>query len=883
MSNFRAVRVSKFRHVYGQTARREHSYEGIRISGSAHDSQLCAVNPKFIAVVLEVAGGGAFQVLPLKWMGKVDYHTGRISGHSGVVNDLKWDPFNDNVIASCSDDSKVKLWYIPDGGVRMYISHWLCEFAGHCRRVVYVEWHPTVEGVLASAAADCRVCLWNVSRNECFLVIDHHDDLVYSMAFNTNGTFLATTCKDRFLRIFDARTGSIMQESLCHEGVKTSKVVFLDKKKLLTTGFNRMSHRQIAIWDQDDLSSPLLIHEVDTSPGVLFPLYDPDLNILYIAGKGDGNIRYYEILDERPYLSFLSEFHSKYPQRGITSMPKRGLDVLRCEIFRLYKIHASQLLVEPVSFIVPRKSERFQTDIFPPTAGPTPALTLDEWMCGLDKEPVLISLETNALVTTNKPVQIKMAFDSNDDGEDNAEQQRPRATLIKSDRNNDLKFQFLAEVTKPDYRDITEREDYPDLIKVMQIKQNYHNNHNRRRSHENPLPKKTASSAQVEQSPVVPTGRKISSRQHRASLAEAENFGDDNEEFEEIVDEKPQCKSVTKKKSAFSDDEEAISDDSENDYDEHAITSNRQRTPATVFSARDDESSATPSVIVGNSTPKCPSIVTPVSLRSSKPPLGPGVQPSSGIVSKALAAATALRRRRSQSSSTASSSSNNTTASSSPVSSFVFGASGGALAPPTALHPAAGGTTPTSVTSCPVGANGRPSPVGASPMPFRSPQSLTEKRTFTKPGCIAPGPMVHRESTTHVVRPCRASQSQPPTPRTSITQVDASSTNALNRPHPEDLAQSGGTTCKESEIQKLYTQQSRRLREMLAELEPKNARIDQLERDLASLTVKVESLQQELVLKNEDVDSLRYEIAWKNKRISQLEKQLYSKGDDQSS
>lgn len=51
---FRGVRVSKFRHVFGTAARRENCYEGMRITASAHDSQCCAVNPKFIAVILEV-------------------------------------------------------------------------------------------------------------------------------------------------------------------------------------------------------------------------------------------------------------------------------------------------------------------------------------------------------------------------------------------------------------------------------------------------------------------------------------------------------------------------------------------------------------------------------------------------------------------------------------------------------------------------------------------------------------------------------------------------------------------------------------------------------------------------------------------------------------
>lgn len=62
---FRGVRSSKFRHVYGAPAKRERCYDNIKITKNAHDSQFCAVNPKFLAIVTEVAGGGAFLVLPL--------------------------------------------------------------------------------------------------------------------------------------------------------------------------------------------------------------------------------------------------------------------------------------------------------------------------------------------------------------------------------------------------------------------------------------------------------------------------------------------------------------------------------------------------------------------------------------------------------------------------------------------------------------------------------------------------------------------------------------------------------------------------------------------------------------------------------------------------
>jgi len=59
------MRSSKYRHIYGSAAKKEQCYEGMRITKDAHDSSFCSVNPKFLAVVLESAGGGVFLVLPL--------------------------------------------------------------------------------------------------------------------------------------------------------------------------------------------------------------------------------------------------------------------------------------------------------------------------------------------------------------------------------------------------------------------------------------------------------------------------------------------------------------------------------------------------------------------------------------------------------------------------------------------------------------------------------------------------------------------------------------------------------------------------------------------------------------------------------------------------
>ena len=108
------------------------------------------------------------------------------------------------------------------------------------------------------------------------------------------------------------------QETQCHEGTKATKVVYLgDTGRLITTGFSRYSDRQFAVWDQKNLSKPLALVEIDSSSGILFPFYDHDTRVLYLAGKGDGNIRYYEIVDHAPWAHYLNQFPSGFPQVSI--------------------------------------------------------------------------------------------------------------------------------------------------------------------------------------------------------------------------------------------------------------------------------------------------------------------------------------------------------------------------------------------------------------------------------------------------------------------------------------------------------------------------------------------------------------------------------------
>ncbi|XP_043088537.1 coronin-2B isoform X1 [Puntigrus tetrazona] len=339
--------------VIGKAAVKGRCYHGLSITRSVQDNQFCAVNPRFIAVVTECTGGGAFIVISVRHTGRVNPLQPRVCGHSAPVLDVKWDPFNDLRIASCSEDCTVKVWDIPPNGLKDDLMVPSKDLSAHSRRVSIIEWHPTARDLLLSSAYDCSVLVWRLDSEVPVCVINSHSELVLCLSFNADGSLLATACRDNKIRIIEPRTGRVLQEALCRSH-KVSRILFLwDLKMLLSTGSSCWNQRQFVLWDVEDLSEPLLEEDLDGGFGVIFPFYDADTHMLYLAGKGDGNIRYYTVSAVKPYVHFLSEQRSPCPQRGLGVMPKRGLNTSACEIFRFYRLVTVRDLLEPLSFCVP--------------------------------------------------------------------------------------------------------------------------------------------------------------------------------------------------------------------------------------------------------------------------------------------------------------------------------------------------------------------------------------------------------------------------------------------------------------------------------------------------------------------------------------------------
>lgn len=62
----------------------------------------------------------------------------------------------------------MKIWEIPEGGLKKSLTEPLQDLVAHQRRVGFITWHPTAYGILLSSGADNRLILWNVSSGAPF-------------------------------------------------------------------------------------------------------------------------------------------------------------------------------------------------------------------------------------------------------------------------------------------------------------------------------------------------------------------------------------------------------------------------------------------------------------------------------------------------------------------------------------------------------------------------------------------------------------------------------------------------------------------------------------------------------------------------------------------
>ncbi|XP_014681758.1 PREDICTED: coronin-7-like [Priapulus caudatus] len=303
-----------------------------------------------------------------------------LPAHSEVVTALSFSPFSDWLLATGSHDGSVKVWQLPEDGSTDTVVQPEIHLPMEEKSVTNIIFHPAAGQVLATSMNN-HVKVWDITKQEATFDLSGHGDTVQDIDWSVDGAYLASTCRDKQLRVWDPRANVVTHSSEAHRNPKGSSVCWLaDDTRLLTTGFDATHQSQVYLWDLRRFDSSVTSLSLGRT-GLMFPMFDADTNMLFLAGKGEPCVGFYEVQDKEPFLTEASAFASDVQIVSICKVPKRGLNVMQGEVNRLLML--SQRAVVPVSYVVPRKSYRdFHEDLYPMTAWSDPALTAEQWFAG---------------------------------------------------------------------------------------------------------------------------------------------------------------------------------------------------------------------------------------------------------------------------------------------------------------------------------------------------------------------------------------------------------------------------------------------------------------------------------------------------------------------
>ncbi len=379
-----------------------------------------------------------------------------IHAHGGEVTDIAFSPHSDFLLATVGKDDTVKVWDLPSGGLTAHISTPRTAVSG-LSAPCSLAWHPTVADLVAVGCKDGLAVVNMASSNASILayfkVGGGVGRDVTNVAWNRDGSKIAALIKDGNVAVVDPRpylqqaasSSSTSAAAPSLDAYATSLgemkspggVTFIGSaaaatEQVLVAGLGKMRKPMYRIFDANTAAAAagatatataaaapgsFVMTETSTgnlpfSSGQLLLAHDPDAALVFIGVRSSQTISVYDVSATATAGAAVGA-NGKINQtfvsgttltvggntRGFALLPKRGVDVLSCEIDRLL-VNTGDTIVT-VSAKAMRKVVQFHQDLFPDTAGLTPSSDFNSWLGGNNSAPNLVSLDPAASASGN--------------------------------------------------------------------------------------------------------------------------------------------------------------------------------------------------------------------------------------------------------------------------------------------------------------------------------------------------------------------------------------------------------------------------------------------------------------------------------------------------
>ena len=163
---------------------------------------------------------------------------------------------------------------------------------------------------------------------------------------------VGVSTKEKLIKIFDPRKNEQTHNVHGFEGAKTQKMLFMGNSEyFLATGFSKTNERQIRVFDLRNVEKPVQTLGIDTNSSTQQPYYDADTGLLFVAGRGESTVKYFEFANG--LFKKASEFSTAEPSKSSIFLQKRFVNYNKCELATMLKL--TKNWVSYVHFNYPKK------------------------------------------------------------------------------------------------------------------------------------------------------------------------------------------------------------------------------------------------------------------------------------------------------------------------------------------------------------------------------------------------------------------------------------------------------------------------------------------------------------------------------------------------
>jgi WD40 repeat protein len=161
----------------------------------SNDNDGIASNGIFTAVPWK--GNSTFALFANNDYKKFDQTQPLVKGHKGNISDVQFYPFSNQILASSSADTFIKIWVCPKGGLKKDLMESQLTLKGHSKNVTNINWHKIAENTLASGSMDSTVRVWDVENQKATMMYSDPTDQTVCLRWSPDGARLCNMQKNK--------------------------------------------------------------------------------------------------------------------------------------------------------------------------------------------------------------------------------------------------------------------------------------------------------------------------------------------------------------------------------------------------------------------------------------------------------------------------------------------------------------------------------------------------------------------------------------------------------------------------------------------------------------------------------------------------------------